>query len=521
MSAATPPVPVPGAAGWILAAGAALSLHVAAGAALVLALAGPPQAPAAAHGGVVIRNVTAVTATAPRPGRARPEAVAPRRADTAPGDRLAALDEAVPRRAAEVPARTAALAPERRAAAQDGARRLTPAAGNRQMSGEVAPRRAPAAAGARSMAQQDAPRRVAPADVAPLAPGETAPRRVAPAVQDRLQAAQMAPRRVTAGDAARTMTRQDAPRRVAQDTPRRAGVAAPARRLSAGGARPVAADAAGPDPLEDTPPPRTAPQVAPETRAGRTPERRRAAAVAPPPEPAPRRSRARRAGPDRRLSDRQAAPARDAGTVVLEQMRTVLADLHGAPCHLVLPLPEGMPGFAAIGADPARLAAAGARLDRAFGRDTRPVLATHAVAGGQCAAVDFVHASRDDPRRGLGLDLWRPAAGEDRPLTGTLLHGATGALHLLLIDSAGQVHDLGDFLRPVPDGSHFSIPMSAAGAAGEARQLLLAIATPTPLQTLPLAAAPVAAGPFFADLGQELERLGMVPDLALAAFVLE
>jgi hypothetical protein len=243
--------------------------------------------------------------------------------------------------------------------------------------------------------------------------------------------------------------------------------------------------------------------------------------VAAPPEPAPRRSRARRDGPDQRLSDRRAAPAQGAGTVALEQMRTVLADLHDAPCHLVLPLPEGMTGFAAIGSDPTRLDAAGARLDRAFGREARPVLATHAVTEGQCAAVDFVRASRDDPRRGLGLDLWRPVASESRPLTGTLLHGATGALHLLLIDSAGQAHDLGGFLRPVPDGSHFSVPMSGAGASGDARQLLLAIAAPVPLDTLPPAAAPVAAGPLLADLGQELARLGLVPDLALAAFVFE
>ncbi|MFB9151290.1 hypothetical protein [Roseovarius ramblicola] len=515
MSAAAPPVPVPGAAGWILAAGAALSLHVAAGAALVLALAAPPQAPAAAHGGVVIRNITAVTATAPRAGRARAAPVEARRADTAPGDRLAALDEAVPRRAAEAPARTAALAPGRTAGAQDTPRRLAPAAAAPRATGEPAPRRVAPGAQDRQEAAQAAPRRVAPGARDRQEATQAAPRRVAPATQDRQEAAQ-----------------EIAPRRVAQETPEDAGAAAAVRRLSAGGARRAATDAARPAPPGDTVRPQAAPQRtpqralqrapqhAPETRAGRTPERSRSA-IAPPPEPAPRRSRARRAGPDRRLSDRQAAPARDAGAVALEQIRTVLADLHGAPCHLVLPLPEGMPGFAAIGADPARLAAAAARLDRAFGRETRPVLATHAVAGGQCAAVDFVRASRDDPRRGLGLDLWRPAAGEGRPLTGTLLHGAAGALSLLLIDSAGRVHDLGGFLRPVPDGSHFSIPMSGAGAAGEARQLLLAIATPVPLQTLPPAASPTAAAPLFADLAQELERLGLVADLALAAFVLE
>ena len=84
------------------------------------------------------------------------------------------------------------------------------------------------------------------------------------------------------------------------------------------------------------------------------------------------------------------------------------------------------------------------------------------------------------------------------------------------------MHDLTGFLRPVPGGSHFSVPMSGAGLSGDARQLLLAVATPTPLRTLPPGGgSPAAAGPLLGALGAELERLGLVPDLALAAFVFD
>ena len=109
-------------------------------------------------------------------------------------------------------------------------------------------------------------------------------------------------------------------------------------------------------------------------------------------------------------------------------MRALLSDLHGAPCHMVLPLPEGLSGFAAIGTDRARLAAAGPRLDAGLAGAARPVLATHPVTAEQCPAIDFAAASRDDPRRGLALDLWRSVASAGQPLTGTLLHeGAGGA----------------------------------------------------------------------------------------------
>ena len=202
-------------------------------------------------------------------------------------------------------------------------------------------------------------------------------------------------------------------------------------------------------------------------------------------------------------------------------MRALLADLHGAPCHMVLPLPEGQSGYAALGTERARLSAAGPRLDTALEDAARPVLATHPVSAEQCPVIDFAAASRDDPRRGLALDLWGSVASAGKPLTGTLRHEGGGTLHLLLIDTAGRVHDLTGFLRPVPGGSHFSIPMSGADLSGDTRQLLLAVATPTPLRTLPPGDGPAGAGALFGALGAELERLGLVPDLALAAFVFD
>ena len=84
MSAPPPPVPVPDAAGWVLVAGVSASLHLAAASAMVLALAGQPQAPVSGTAGIVIRNLPPVTGTTAEPGRAQHTAVT---------DRLRPLDD--------------------------------------------------------------------------------------------------------------------------------------------------------------------------------------------------------------------------------------------------------------------------------------------------------------------------------------------------------------------------------------------------------------------------------------------
>lgn len=206
-------------------------------------------------------------------------------------------------------------------------------------------------------------------------------------------------------------------------------------------------------------------------------------------------------------------------TADLGRAQRLLQGLHDTPCHLVIRLQGGVPGLAALGRDPGLLAEAGKRLAETFVPEARPTLATHPVASGQCPVLDFARVAGDDPMRGIELDLWRPTVSDERPLAGTLLHDHPGSLHLLLADAAGQVHDLTGFLRPGPDGSDFLVPVS--GSADGGRGLLVAIATPFPLESLRAHSGPRPTGRVFESLAAELAQLGMVPDLALAAFALE
>lgn len=463
MSAPPPPVPVPDAAGWVLVAGVSASLHLAAASAMVLALAGQPQAPVSGTAGIVIRNLPPVTGTTAEPGRAQHTAVT---------DRLRPLDD--PAEAARAEAAEARIA-----AAPTG-----PVATDRPAHARLAP--------IETMPPEPEASRGAPVPATPDDPARLAPlgnlRKVPQAISAERASARLEPRSPA--------IRQAAP----------AAVAATPRRLEPDGAAvPRNEEAAA--------------LRAPVERAARTDQP--SAAPAPlPREPERRPSRARRDGPDQRLSDRQAEAAdRRASGPDLGRAQRLLQGLHDTPCHLVIRLQGGVPGLAALGRDPGLLAEAGKRLAETFVPEARPTLATHPVASGQCPVLDFARVAGDDPMRGIELDLWRPTVSDERPLAGTLLHDHPGSLHLLLADAAGQVHDLTGFLRPGPDGSDFLVPVS--GSADGGRGLLVAIATPFPLESLRAHSGPRPTGRVFESLAAELAQLGMVPDLALAAFALE
>ena len=584
------PAPVPGAAGWIVAAGVSVSLHILALTGLLL---GQPQAPAASSTGLVIKTLPPVTGSAPtlsRPDLARP---AGRAADSPARDRLTALEKDQASLSAQAPETRAShtQAPRDRAARVAAApvargseiRRVAPstrptATRPRQVPTtrptemrptETEPVAVPAMRPTAPSSRPDtAPaRRVIPVEPRPPAPvpdtagaaqaaRDLAPRRLAPAeAPARAERVRMAAPRTERLPESLPETRPDRPEGTRPErsdaTPRAARRLAPAEapdraeparmaatraesraetrpetlpehseapRLAARRLAPAAAD-------RPTPPPASI--LAPTQRLATATRPRRQSAPAPQDTRDPA-SRARRDGPDRRLSDRQAAPAtadeaaaRSAIAAALDALRS----LAGTPCHTAQPLTwaGAAPAIAVFGPDRARLAEARqpdpARSDAGRPDPDWPDTASRPVTQAQCPALDFIRGAGDDPTEGISLDLWSPTAGDRQPLTGVIGHDGPPALHLLLIDTSGQVHDLQGFLYPVPDGSQFSVPMTGAGDAGDHHQLLLAIAAPAALP-LPEARTP-PAGPFFETLQATLARQGITPDLALAGFVFD
>jgi len=553
--------PAPGPAGWIVAAGLSVSLHILAVTGLVLGLLGQPQAPAASGTGLVIRTLPPATGSAPtlsRPDLARPAA---RQADSPARDRLTALEEGPATPAPEVPRTRAARLAAGPAARPADIRRAPPAMRPTATRPTQVPTMRPTAMrptetrptavptmrpAASSSRPETAPaRRVVPVQADPRVPvrdspasaqaaDDPAPRSLAPseapARAERLRAE--ASRADSYADSG-TEARPDPPGaiRPARSEPARRAQPEAARRLSPAARTAPTRITEATQATRPAPPPASI--LAPTRRLATATRPRRGSAPVPQDTRDPA-SRARRDGPDRRLSDRRAAPAvpddASAGPGIAAALGA-LQSLTGTPCHTAQPLTRAgaAPAIAVFGSDRGRLAEARRNGEAPGGTADRPDsdwpdMAARPVTQAQCPALDFIRGAGDDPTDGISLDLWSPTAGDRQPLAGVVVHDGPVTLHLLLIDTAGQVHDLRRFLYPVPDGSQFSVPMTGAGDAGDHHQLLLAIAAPAALP-LPDGRASQGrtfrAGPFFETLQDTLARQGITPDLALAGFVFD
>ena len=523
-----------GAAGWILAAGLSLSLHIAAGSVLLMGLTEQPQAPAPPGPGIIVQTMPPETAVTPNRARHDPDHAIARQDALSPRNpiRAEAATETTPPAARPPPARRAdpserlaALPPSRNAeaAARNTVAEQTVAQSATKRAAPQAPRRIiPDASSARSVVLEPAqsPRAAATSRAQPLATitaqrQVTATRRTEPKggrqplrpaqAPESSQPQRLRPVAATSRKASNRSDGQTTAAVRAVSAPRRAS-----RPAEPSGEAITPADASQPVAPAASQPAATSPRQAP------APLPRTATQPRDNEDPA---TRARRDGPDRRLTDRSAAPAGAGRDTALDRTFTDARRLIGAPCFLAYPGAADATGrnVALYGPDKGRLDAVRDRLADTF--ETQPRVVSHATGQAQCPALDFIRDADDDPLQGIALRLRNATASATQPLAGTVTHAWGQRVTLLLIDAAGRVHDLDRHLQRDTNASRFSIPLRRQGQPGDDTVLLLAVAAQTPPATLRRAREQPDAAPFFDALEKEIATQGMTPDLSLAAFV--
>ena len=557
-----------GAASWILAAGLSLSLHMAAATLLVVGLPGAPETPSSPGTGIIVRNMAPEVGTrAAAATRPAAESATRRQAGSEPAERVApqapadsVTDTAEPRTrqdgVTERPDQTrlSAQAPRRVGSSTGGGLRPDPvsagtvaslAASVATANGPIA--RVPAGAGAPVLAQRTAPSQrpdPAPAQVLEPAqvPTEDLGKTQDPAQLTHARAASVGTAPVTTAPdtTAAGRTGAIAPARRAPETTRPTAAVpatgpAPSRRVTPqrqaraetpphqATAPSTATDRVAQVPREGLPTETTAPQnrVTTAVRETTTPDRR---TRTPPQETEDPATRATRDGPNRRLSDRSAAPLDEpaaAGRTPAERafaraIGTARA-IFAVPCRLIRPErgPEGQRQIALYSPEPDDLARLSARLDQATAPP--PGLVQHSTTRAQCAALDYVRDMADDPFTGVDLHLQHASVGADRPLAGSVLHPLGQGIGLFLLDPAGRVYDLADFVETTPGFSRFSVPLRRKGGAMDGALLLLAIASPG-LEKLQVRARETPrATSFFAAA----RRINGNVDLSMAGIVLD
>ena len=287
-----------------------------------------------------------------------------------------------------------------------------------------------------------------------------------------------------------------------------------------------------PDPIPARPAPaqtspaRPAPSdTSPERLAALAPAPQQAPAMQPVPTPGPDPSTA--PAPDAPPTDAP-APETDITPAERDGYRAILdylATQDTGPCFAALPAlgqETGALTLDAFGESAARLDGFRAGMEAATGLSAATLPGTYLkpISPAQCAALDFLRDAARYPAFGLYFDLPVRVIASGATLSARIHNTSGQVLHLVLIDDEGLVQTLDGFLQFRRGAGQFAIPMTFQGGPIVTQQLLLAIASPVPLETVRRASGQEAA-PFFATLREELTTRGLTPDMAMVAFSVE
>jgi serine/threonine-protein kinase len=201
-----------------------------------------------------------------------------------------------------------------------------------------------------------------------------------------------------------------------------------------------------------------------------------------------------------------------------ERIRQFVEQYDGGECFFVTPV--------AIGETAATLEGFGAStrpfetLDAAFrrGQGFEPSIGVRQVTQAQCPAITFLNRVRGERARAprLQIDGIRIRNGET--ISGTIEGFTNRNVELLLVSDGGMVQNVSHLLKSGLDAKTFNIGMRREALSGSQPQLLIAVATPRPFDSL----RPVAqAGPFFTAVLAEADKTRQAVSASARYFKLE
>jgi eukaryotic-like serine/threonine-protein kinase len=138
------------------------------------------------------------------------------------------------------------------------------------------------------------------------------------------------------------------------------------------------------------------------------------------------------------------------------------------------------------------------QLDDAFRRNIgfEADIGVREVTVPECPAVNFLSRIRNDRGASLTLSINTTQLRGGEPLTGKISGVGSRHLELLLVSDTGSVQNLSRLLNPEGEAQSFDIRMQSTEGTGGQPELLIAIASSSPLATLAFA-RPVGADQLF------------------------
>jgi eukaryotic-like serine/threonine-protein kinase len=190
------------------------------------------------------------------------------------------------------------------------------------------------------------------------------------------------------------------------------------------------------------------------------------------------------------------SPFASAGSENLLRISSYIKQFDGGDCFFAEPV--------SLSENTARIEGYGAsrgpfdQLDDAFRRTIgfEADIGVREVTVAQCAAVSFLSRIRNDRAAPLTLSISTTQLRGGEPLTGSVSGIGNRHLELLLVSDMGSVRNLSASLKPGGDVQSFDLRMQATDGAGAQPELLIAIASGSPLATL-VFAQPLGADQLF------------------------
>ena len=112
------------------------------------------------------------------------------------------------------------------------------------------------------------------------------------------------------------------------------------------------------------------------------------------------------------------------------------------------------------------------------------------VTSPQCPAITFLGRLRGERSRALRVRVATTSLKNGDALVGTVEGAGNNSVQLLLVSDEGAVQDLSSLLKPAGDARSFNLRLERTGAAGAQPQLLIAVTSTKPLETLKDAKSP-------------------------------
>jgi serine/threonine-protein kinase len=186
----------------------------------------------------------------------------------------------------------------------------------------------------------------------------------------------------------------------------------------------------------------------------------------------------------------------------IENITRFISDYDGGECFFITPM--------SVGDTAARIEGFGASvtpfqvLDDSFKKANgfEADIGIRQVTVPQCPAITFLGRLRAQRANAPQLEISDPNLRSGQALTGTIDGYGNRHVELLLISDDGSVHNLSRLVKTTTDGKSFNLRLQLANSSGAQPQMVIAIASTQPLNSLQLAQPGVAAQVFPAALAE-------------------